>query len=70
MIICCGKPTGSLLRKYILNSSFENWDTANGMRYKKLDDGPVVIYYLHPAARKKQKDLYNKLMETVKVAIS
>jgi hypothetical protein len=67
LIICCGKPTGRLLRKHILNSSFETWDhTSNGIQFNKLDSGPVIIYYFHPASRKRQEDLYNDLMDTVK----
>ncbi len=67
LIICCGKPTGSLLRRHILNPSFESWDlTSNGIQFKKLDDGPVIIYYFHPASRKRQEDLYNDLMDAVR----
>ena len=54
LIICCGKPTGSLFRKYVLNESFEEWnETSNGIQYKQLDDGSVIPYYYHPAARKR-----------------
>jgi hypothetical protein len=55
-IICCGKPTGSLLRRHVLKPSYSDWNkTTKGISYKKLENGPTIFYCYHAVAPKKQK---------------
>jgi hypothetical protein len=67
LIICCGTPTGSILRKLELVEPFDKWEkTSKGVYYHRSQKGTLVIYYCHPAARIDDNFKFYPLVEGVR----
>ena len=64
-VICCGTPTGMLLRTQILKFPGK-WDITNrGIYYKPIDD-TVYINFFHPSARIDDCVLFYALQDAVR----
>ncbi len=67
LFICCGTPIAPIMRKYIVEERFDEWDiTKKGIRYKTLGENKHLIWYSHPEARVDNNILYYGLIDSVR----
>lgn len=66
-IICCGKGVASCVSQCLGEIKLRNSEVAH-YRFAKTDEGTLIIDFVHPQSRKKKKELFESLYNTIKTA--
>ena len=67
IIVCCGTPTGDILKKVNLVEEFDKWKLSFwGVRYHVSEQNIIIISYCHPEARIDDNFKYFPLINTIR----